>query len=119
MAGRQGLPLDGVRVIEFTHMVMGPAAGLILADLGADEVIDRLTTDFTRLGRRWDAIIDSVGKLSFWRCRGSLVARGSMAYSAVTQPWPVPRRQEGTPGSTLAVQWTSVPPARTRQDPSA
>ena len=25
------LPLDGVRVIEFTHMVMGPTCGMILA----------------------------------------------------------------------------------------
>lgn len=32
------LPLDGVRVVEFSHMVMGPACGLILADLGADVI---------------------------------------------------------------------------------
>lgn len=32
------LPLSGLRVIEFTHMVMGPAAGVILADLGADVI---------------------------------------------------------------------------------
>ena len=31
-------PLDGVRVVEFSHMVMGPSCGLILADLGADVV---------------------------------------------------------------------------------
>ena len=36
MTDKQGLPLAGVRVVEFTHMVMGPAAGLMLADLGAD-----------------------------------------------------------------------------------
>jgi crotonobetainyl-CoA:carnitine CoA-transferase CaiB-like acyl-CoA transferase len=30
------LPLTGLKVVEFTHMVMGPAAGVILADLGAD-----------------------------------------------------------------------------------
>jgi formyl-CoA transferase len=32
------LPLDGVRVVEFTHMVMGPSCGLILADLGAEVI---------------------------------------------------------------------------------
>ncbi|MDD0839886.1 CaiB/BaiF CoA-transferase family protein [Curvibacter sp. HBC61] len=33
-----GLPLQGVRVIEFTHMVMGPTCGMILADLGAEVI---------------------------------------------------------------------------------
>ncbi len=32
------LPLEGLRVLEFTHAVMGPAAGLILADLGAEVI---------------------------------------------------------------------------------
>ena len=32
------LPLDGLRVIEFTHMVMGPTCGMILADLGAEVI---------------------------------------------------------------------------------
>jgi crotonobetainyl-CoA:carnitine CoA-transferase CaiB-like acyl-CoA transferase len=32
------LPLAGIRVIEFTHMVMGPTCGMILADLGAEVV---------------------------------------------------------------------------------
>jgi crotonobetainyl-CoA:carnitine CoA-transferase CaiB-like acyl-CoA transferase len=31
-------PLAGVRVIEFSQMVMGPSCGLILADLGADVI---------------------------------------------------------------------------------
>jgi crotonobetainyl-CoA:carnitine CoA-transferase CaiB-like acyl-CoA transferase len=31
-------PLAGLRVVEFTHMVMGPTAAMVLADLGADVV---------------------------------------------------------------------------------
>ncbi|KAA9392945.1 CoA transferase [Kocuria coralli] len=32
------LPLTGIKVVEFSHMVMGPAAGLALADLGAEVI---------------------------------------------------------------------------------
>jgi crotonobetainyl-CoA:carnitine CoA-transferase CaiB-like acyl-CoA transferase len=37
-ASSTGLPLHGVRVVEFTHMVMGPTCGMILADLGAEVI---------------------------------------------------------------------------------
>ncbi len=32
------LPLEGVRVVEMTHMVMGPTCGMILAQLGAEVI---------------------------------------------------------------------------------
>ena len=35
---RKPLPLAGIRVIEFVHMVMGPTCGLVLADLGAEVI---------------------------------------------------------------------------------
>ena len=42
-------PLSGIKVIEMTHMVMGPAIGAILGDLGADVIkIEPLTGDKTR-----------------------------------------------------------------------
>lgn len=41
--------LSGLRVLEFTHMVMGPAAGLVLADLGADVIkVEPIGGDKTR-----------------------------------------------------------------------
>ena len=43
------LPLAGIRVIEFSHMVMGPSAGLVLADMGADVIrVEPITGDKTR-----------------------------------------------------------------------
>jgi crotonobetainyl-CoA:carnitine CoA-transferase CaiB-like acyl-CoA transferase len=43
------LPLAGLRVVEFTHMVMGPTCGLILADLGAEVIkVEPVTGDSTR-----------------------------------------------------------------------
>jgi crotonobetainyl-CoA:carnitine CoA-transferase CaiB-like acyl-CoA transferase len=44
-----GLPLDGIRVVEFVHMVMGPTCGMVLADLGAEVVkVEPVRGDNTR-----------------------------------------------------------------------
>ena len=43
------LPLDGVRVLEFGHTVMGPSSSMVLADLGADVIkVEPLEGDRTR-----------------------------------------------------------------------
>jgi crotonobetainyl-CoA:carnitine CoA-transferase CaiB-like acyl-CoA transferase len=55
-------PLAGVRVIEFSQMVMGPSCGLILADLGADVIkIEPPKGELTRLavGDREASWLDS------------------------------------------------------------
>lgn len=42
-------PLAGIRIVEFTHMVMGPAVGAILADLGAEVIrVEPIGGDSTR-----------------------------------------------------------------------
>ncbi|MEY5028634.1 MAG: hypothetical protein RLZ63_949 [Pseudomonadota bacterium] len=38
MTQTKSLPYAGIRVVEFTHMVMGPTCGLVLADLGAEVI---------------------------------------------------------------------------------
>jgi len=49
MTDQADLPLQGIRVLEFTHMLMGPAVGAILADMGADVIrIEPIGGDKTR-----------------------------------------------------------------------
>lgn len=49
MIGAQDLPLKHITVVEFSHMVMGPSAGVILADLGAKVIkIEPIGGDKTR-----------------------------------------------------------------------
>ena len=38
MSESKHLPYEGIRVVEFTHMVMGPTCGMVLADLGAEVI---------------------------------------------------------------------------------
>jgi crotonobetainyl-CoA:carnitine CoA-transferase CaiB-like acyl-CoA transferase len=42
-------PLAGLRVVEFTHMVMGPTCGMVLADMGAEVIkVEPLAGEGTR-----------------------------------------------------------------------
>jgi crotonobetainyl-CoA:carnitine CoA-transferase CaiB-like acyl-CoA transferase len=44
------LPLAGIKIVEFTHMVMGPAVGAVLVELGAEVIrIEPIGGDSTRL----------------------------------------------------------------------
>ena len=49
MENSKPLPYAGIRVVEFTHMVMGPTCGMILADLGAEVIkVEPIDGDKTR-----------------------------------------------------------------------
>jgi len=49
MHHENALPLNGIRVVEFTHMGMGPTCGMVLADLGAEVIkVEPLGGDSTR-----------------------------------------------------------------------
>src|SRR5512133_1407160 len=48
-ASPHALPLTGLRVVEFTHMVMGPTCGMVLADMGAEVIkVEPIEGDRTR-----------------------------------------------------------------------
>ena len=51
------LPYEGLRVVEFTHMVMGPTCGMVLADLGAEVI----KVEPMGHGRQGDATRDLLG----------------------------------------------------------
>ena len=48
----------------------------MLRSIGADEVIDYTTEDFTGLGRRYDVILDIAGTRSLWACSRALTPAG-------------------------------------------
>lgn len=68
----------------------------LVKSLGADAVVDYTTADFTKTGKRYDIIFDTVGKMSYGLCQGSLTAKG--VYLAT-----VP-----TPAIVLRMLWTSL-----------
>lgn len=59
--------------------VVGVCSGkntLIVKQLGADEVVDYTTTNFTKLPQTFDLIYDTVGKSSFLACKKRLTENG-------------------------------------------
>jgi NADPH:quinone reductase-like Zn-dependent oxidoreductase len=62
----------------------------LVRSLGADDVIDRTREDFTRNGRQYDVVFDAVGKLSFAKCRKSVVKGGPYVTTDLGRFWHVP-----------------------------
>jgi NADPH:quinone reductase-like Zn-dependent oxidoreductase len=87
----------------------------LVRGLGADRVIDYTAEDFTRDERRYDVVLDAVGKSSFGRCR-RLLKPGGLYLSTDLGPlsqnpvlalvtplfggrrvrFPIPRQDQGT-----------------------
>ncbi len=63
------LDADVTAVVDTRHIEL-------VRSLGADRVIDYTREDFTTNGRRYDIVLDAVGKLSAWRSRRSLAPGG-------------------------------------------
>jgi NADPH:quinone reductase-like Zn-dependent oxidoreductase len=51
----------------------------LVQSLGADRVVDYTREDFTRIGARFDFVVDAVGKTTFFRCRKLLKPEGVFA----------------------------------------
>jgi NADPH:quinone reductase-like Zn-dependent oxidoreductase len=62
----------------------------LLRSLGAHEVVDYTTTDFTENGETYDVVLDAVGKQSFRRCRQSIVPGGVFVTTDLGFMWHVP-----------------------------
>ena len=71
--------------VEVTAVCSAKHFDVVLA-LGADQVIDYETEDFTRSTRTYDCVFDAVGKSTFRRCRPLLTETGIYA-STELGPW--------------------------------
>ena len=71
----------------------------LVSSLGADKVIDYTQEDFTQSGETYDVIFDTVGKISFSRCKSSLKQKGHLSAGvdgarASSNAWTQDKRQE-------------------------
>jgi NADPH:quinone reductase-like Zn-dependent oxidoreductase len=62
----------------------------LVRGLGADRIIDRNVTDFTRDEERYAAVVDAVGKSTFGRCRRLLEPHGQYLSSDLGPFWTTP-----------------------------
>lgn len=58
----------------------------LVKSLGADRVIDYTQEDFTKNGKTYDIIFDTVGKTSFSKCKNSLKENGSFLTTVAGLP---------------------------------
>ena len=83
--GTSAVQLAKIYGADVTAVVSTPHIGLA-RKLGADRVVDYTTEDFTKIGGRFDFVLDAVGKTSYFQCRGLLNPNGVYAATDLG-PW--------------------------------
>ncbi len=93
--GSYGVQLAALAGAHVTAVASTDRLGFV-TELGADEVLDRRRDDLTRLGLRWDVVLDAAGTLAFAEIR-PLVEPGGVVVStrpisadalrALARPW--------------------------------
>jgi NADPH:quinone reductase-like Zn-dependent oxidoreductase len=58
----------------------------MVKELGADKVIDYTKEDFTKNGKQYDVIFDTVAKITFSSCKNSLTEKGIFLSSVISFP---------------------------------
>ena len=76
----------------------------LVKSLGADEVVDYTKEDFSKAGRVYDMVFDTVGKSGYWRSLRSLKRRGYYVVSGLGSKWFV----ASVLGSLLGGMWASA-----------
>jgi NADPH:quinone reductase-like Zn-dependent oxidoreductase len=84
----------------------------LMKTLGADEVIDYTTTDFTKAGQTYDFVFDAVGKHSYRRCRRVLVKRGAYMSTDLGFMWQNPLLALATRWLPVRKLYFPIPPYR-------
>jgi NADPH:quinone reductase-like Zn-dependent oxidoreductase len=84
----------------------------LMKALGADEVIDYTTTDFTTASETYDFVFDAVGKLSYHRCRRVLVKRGAYMSTDLGFMWQNPLLALATRWLPVRKMYFPIPPYR-------
>jgi NADPH:quinone reductase-like Zn-dependent oxidoreductase len=74
----------GTFAVQLAHAFGAEVTGVcgtrnvaLVGSIGAKEVIDYTTEDFTRAGRRYDLVLDIAGSHSGWACRRALAPKGA------------------------------------------
>lgn len=112
----------GTYAVQLTKFFKAEVTGVcstsnleLVRSLGADHLIDYLQEDFTRSGKTWDIIFDTVGKSSFPRCKRSLSRGGIFMSTFLSMPILLQMAWTSKIGNKKAIiAFTGLRPSRER-----